>query len=119
MENIEKKLGLYCLFNKETKVYDSMYMAFDDKEARDFMLENLSLLAKDLSEKGDLKSYKTFIDRLVDSCVMRLATFDSVQGIFINEQVVLVDYFTEQALIDYYKSKEELQNKFKKVEENK
>lgn len=116
--NIEKNLGIYCLYNKETKVYDSFMMSFDDVEAKDFYIEQIALLAHDLADKGDNKHYDQLISRLTDSCIMRLAIFDKVKGCFNNEQVVLIDYIQEQNIIDFYKSREDLQTKFKKVSDD-
>ena len=116
--NIDKVMGIYCLYDKETGVYDSFIISFDDLEAKDYFVSNIALIAKDLSESGNVKNYNTFMSRLTNSCVMRLATFDKANGSFINEQVVLVDYIQEKDLIDFYKAHDELQHKFKKVSDD-
>ena len=114
MENIEKIMSIYCLFDKETKVYDCFITSFDDKEASEYFLDNLSLIAKDLSSKGDKNNYNKFIERLKDSCVLKIASFDNESGSFENVRCVLVDYFTEDSLIEYYNSKDDLKNRFNK-----
>lgn len=116
--NIERIMGIYCLFNKETKVYDSFMISFDDSEAKDFYVEQIALIAHDLASKGDTKRYDQLVSRFTESCVMRLATFDKVLGVFNNEQVVLLDYISEQNIIDYFNARDELQTKFKKVSDN-
>lgn len=111
-----KPMGIYCIYDKETKVYDAFVMSFDDLEAKDYFIENLSLLAKQFSDAGDKKKYDKLIERATSSCVLRLCIFNKELGVFENEQVCLVDNITEQDLIDYYNSRDELKHKFNKKE---
>lgn len=117
-DDLKKVMGVYSLLNKQTNQYECFLTSFDDKEAVDFYLDELSNIAIHLSSSGDDKKYNTFVSRLSDSCVLRLATFNDELGSFENEKVVLLDYFTEDSIIDYVKRKKALKAKFEVGDNN-
>lgn len=112
-DDIKKVMGFYALLNKQTNQYECFMTSFDDKEAVDFYLAQLADIAINLSDAGEVEKYNTFISRLTDSCVLRLATFNDELGSFVNEKVILLDYFTEDSIIQYVNNKKALKSKFK------
>ena len=120
MENkFEKKLGIYCLFNKETKKYDTFMLSNSDQEAVDYFLDQVAATAYDLANKADTLNYNKLFSNLKYTCLMRVATFNSVAGSFDNEQICLIDLIEPTTIENYIKAKFELQNKFKDLVPNK
>lgn len=115
MEKFEKKLAIYCLFDKETEKYDSFTMSYSDEEARDWFLDQLSHVAFDLASKADTLNYNKLFENLKSSCFIRLAIFDEIKGIFNNEQVVLIDYIEKSVIENLVKFKIDLASKFKDI----
>lgn len=116
--DIKKVMGFYALLNKQTNQYECFTTSFDDKEAVDFYMAQLADIAINLSDAGEVEKYNTFISRLTDSCVLRLATFNDELGCFENEKVILLDYFTEDSIIQYVNNKKALKSKFKVGDDN-
>lgn len=115
MEKLNKKLGIYCLLNKETEKYDTFMMSYSDEEARDYFLDQTSNVAFELANKADTVNYNKLFNSLKDTCLLRVAQFNEEKGAFDNEQVVLLDLITRESIEDFIKAKFELQNKFKDI----
>lgn len=115
MEKLEKKLGIYCLFNKETEKYDTFSMSYSDDEAKDYFLDQLSSVAYELASKADTVGYNKLFRNFKDTCFMRLATFDETNGVFINEAVVLIDVIEKSSISSFIKAKFALKNEFSDV----
>lgn len=115
MEKLNKKLGIYCLLNKETEKYDTFMMSYSDEEARDYFLDQTSNVAFELANKADTVNYNKLFNSLKDTCLLRVAVFNEETGSFDNEQVVLLDLITKESIEDFIKAKFELQNKFKDI----
>ena len=113
MENkFVKKLSIYCLYDKETNVYDSFMYSYNDEEAKNFFLDNTATVAFELANKADTTNYNKLFSNLKTTCLMRLASFDDQKGEFINEKVVLIDYIDGESIENYVRAKFDLKNKF-------
>ena len=96
-ENIEKKLYMYSLYSKDTESFAILVMGYDDKESIKCYLDMFDNLYKDLSKyyKGDKLELekKNLIDKIHDSCIYKVAYFNTFTGEFINDKAMLVDLF--------------------------
>lgn len=115
----EKRLAIYCLYDKETEKFDSYMMAFNDDEAKNHFLDQTAQIAFELASKADTVNYNRLFSSLKTTCFMRLATFDDVTGVFTNEKIVLLDNITDDAIENYIKLKFDLKNKFMDLVPNK
>lgn len=87
--NIEKKLYLYCLFDKEINVHEALVTGFDDKATISYYLESFKNILVSLS---DLDKEK-FLEKLHNNSIYRVAYFDTSKGEFVNEKCFLADLF--------------------------
>ena len=116
--DLKKVLGIYCLYDKETYKYDTFMYSYSDEEAKNYFLDQTAHAAFDLANKADNINYNRLMNNLKTTCLMRLATFDDEKGLFVNEQVILIDYISEESIENYVKLKFELSNKFKALVPN-
>lgn len=97
MENIEKKLFTYSLYDKSSESYDVIVIGYDDKATIDYYLNSFKDIKKSLDKyyKGDKleTEIKNLKDKIQDSCIYRIGYFDNFKGEFINEKVMLIDLF--------------------------
>lgn len=97
MENIEKKLGLYAIADKNTESYGIMCTGFDDKDTIDFYIKGFKDSYKSLDKYfvGDkLETEKNnFIDKIHDSYIYRIGYFDLFKGELVNDKILLADLF--------------------------
>lgn len=112
MEKIERKLGIYCLFDKVTEKYDSFIIGFDDEETKNYFLDETARVAFELAQKGDSTGYNKLFSQLKDSCLLRICTFNDETGAFINDKICLLDYITAESIEGFIRAKFELKNKF-------
>lgn len=97
IENIDKKLFMYALFDKELNKFDMILSGFNDEGACKFYIDQFNEIKKTIESyfnKDNIeKKVSSFIERIHNSCIYRIAEFDYALGSFINDKVFLVDLF--------------------------
>lgn len=97
MENIEKKLFNYALYDKDTETYSVLVVGYDDKESLEYYFKSFNDIYKSLDNyyKGDKldNEKKNLIDKIKNSCIYKIGYFDTFKGEFVNDKSLLVDLF--------------------------
>ena len=97
MENIEKKLGIYALADKEPESYGMICTSYDDKEVLDYYFNGFRDIYKSLDKyyTGDKldTERKNFVEKVHSSYIYRIGYFDSIKGELENDKLLLVDLF--------------------------
>lgn len=104
--NLEKKIYIYSLYDKELNIYDGIIMGFDDESSIKYYFNVLKDMFYGLMAKlsGDIleKEKNKLLDKIHNSNIMRVAEFSNLSGEFTNDHVVLVDLF-DYSLEDFDK----------------
>lgn len=94
IENIDRKLYMYALFDNELNKFDMLLSGFNDDDACKYYLNEFNSIKKTLCDnfKDDVlnKKLDVFLDRIHKTSIYRIAEFDFEHGCFINELVQLV-----------------------------
>lgn len=85
--NIEKKIKFYALYDKEINVYDGIVMGFDDKVTMSYYLEQFKNILVSLKDNDRDK----FMEKLHNSIIYCVGSFNDVSGDFVNEKTYLAD----------------------------
>lgn len=104
--NLEKKIYMYSLFDRELNIYDGIVMGYDDESTIKYYLNILKDMFFGLMVKlsgDDLEKEKIkLLDKIHNTNIMRVAEFSNLTGEFKNDHVVLVDLF-DYSLEDFDK----------------
>ena len=96
-DNIEKKLRLYSIYDKETETFGVLVTGFDDQETINYYTNSFNNIFEGLDKYyvGDkLKTEKNnLIDKIHNSCIYVNGYFNEFTGEFVNDKNILVDLF--------------------------
>ena len=98
MEN-RKVLMQYCLYDKEISFYDCFCVSYDDKDAVNYFMGMFRDIIFSLTNEDDLSKFE---DKLKNTCIYKIASFDNLTGEFINEKNLLVDYLDINTVRNYF-----------------
>lgn len=116
MKNNEKLIMMFAVLDNESKVYNGLFYSYDLEEAKEFYLNNLASMALDLVDKNMESEYTTFINRVENSSLWKLANFDELTGTFKNDPLLLVNDLKEDNIIERVKRIEAMKEKYNKKE---
>jgi len=97
IEKIERKLYLYALYDKELKNYDMILTAYNDEDACKYYINEFKnirqLIVDNFKDEVQSERIEKFLERIHNTVIYCVGSFDSSIGEFVNFKNVLMDLF--------------------------
>lgn len=97
IENIDKVLYTYSIYDKETQKFDVLLTAYNDADACKYYLNEFEAIKKAIKENFNDEVIKIkldlFLDRIHNSIIYCVGSFDFSTGEFTNSKKILLDLF--------------------------
>ena len=97
IDNIQKQLCMYSLFDKDTETFAILIMGYDDKISIKYYCDMFNGVYNDLDkyfngEKLDIER-SNLLEKIHNSCIYKNGYFDTFKGEFVNDKSMLIDLF--------------------------